>query len=142
MNIIFLVVIICSLFLLLRPKRDWFIVEVRHCSDDKLCHHGFSIAGFNSTAANAHGLTIETHSSASVVLKHTDGGEITFRQTVFDNIHAATMFFETEKAALPSAPFRKIFLVRVVARLRRSAMTLPPQTIWQKQGAVLMLHQD
>jgi len=142
MNIITLIIALCLLFWLLRPKRDWYIVEVRHCSDHKLCQDAFSVAGFDNTAAMVSGLTIENRSSASVVLKHTDGGEIVFGQTVFDNIHAAVLFFDTQKTMLRTAPFRKIYLVRVVARLRRSVITLPPQTIWDKQGAILMSHQD
>ena len=142
MNIAILIIILCSLFVLLRPKRDWFIVEVRYCSDQKLCEDAFSVGGFDNTAAKAHGLTIENHSVASVVLKHTDGGEIVFGQTVFDNIHAAMLFFETSKTMVRTVRFRKIYLVRVVARLRRSVKTLPPQTIWDKQGAILMSHQD
>lgn len=144
-NITILIIVLCTLFVLLRPKRDWYIVENRLCSDQKLSQVAFGVGGcggFDDTSARAHGMTIKKLSAGAVALNHADGGEIVIGQTAFENIQAAILFFETEKLKIKTAPYRKIYLIRVVARSRSNILTLPPQVIWGKHGAILMSYQD
>lgn len=163
---VLLIVVIGMLWFLLRPKRDWFIVERRCCTDKQLCSTAFSftaeIFGFDKTTLSAHGLTIDNNSiniaykskslasaivatllgvRKSIRMVHKKGGQISIEQTIFDNVDAAIMHLERLKELLPYGDhYEELYLWRVVSRSRRKAVTLPPEhySDKDKDGKLLM----
>jgi hypothetical protein len=132
------------LWLLLRPQRDWYVVEWRFCSDEKLCSTAFpapATAGFDKGTCVAHGLGLSAHyrksDQAYAFLKHVNGGEIRIHQYVFENLDAARMRFDELRGPFGD-DFQKLYLWRIVARSRRKAVTLPPEKYSDKGGETLL----
>lgn len=138
---VLLIAVVGLLWLQLRRKRDWYVVESRSCSDESLCSTAFPAPahyGFSGTTLSAHGLSVETQLRTSVTLLHKDGGRIQIAQTVFDDHAAALQFFERTKELLPFGNvFQKVYLWRIVAASRRRALVVPPHEYTTKEGALL-----
>jgi hypothetical protein len=134
-----LVALILSLWWLLCPARDWYLVEWRSCSDEKLCSTSFpspASYGFSMSVSN---LVVSSTGKDSAMLTHKDGGTISINQVVFQSIDAATQYFERIKALLEfNNAYQKIYLWRTAARWRSKAFVLPPRNYKDVDGVVLM----
>lgn len=143
-----LIVLIVSLWLLLRPMREWYIVEWRACSEDSLCSTVFQApaAGFDKLGLRAHNFVVHSSTANVAVLRHETGAEVIIEQKVFENLEAAKLHFESLKNLLPVGAdlpqFRKLYLWRVLARSRHRAITLPPKDYSSKEGQVLLQHPE
>ena len=125
-----LVVLPVALWFLLRPKRDWYVVELRTCFDEKLCTEAFSSPpnfGFDKDHLAAYHLTIGSKGPKGASIWHKDGGRINISQTAFDELGAASLYFEEMKKLFPHMEgFHKAYVWRIVARSRRKAIVIPP----------------
>lgn len=143
-----LIALIGSLWVLLRPAKDWYVVEWRACTDDSLCSTAFpapATFGFSKSSLIAHKLSIHITTGNSSVLRQEAGGQISIAQTAFENLDAARLHFESLKRLLPfrdDFPFQKLYLWRIVARSRAKALTLPPEQYSSKDGQVLSQHPE
>ena len=146
MTEILLALIALLLWLLLRPKRDWYVVEWRFCSDETLCSTAFSAPatpGFYKDLCAANNLIVASRSNDFARLRHVNGGEIRIHQTVYSNLNAAHMHFDKLRALGPfGEDSQKLYLWRIVARSRRKAITLPPEKYSDKDGQTLLEFPD
>lgn len=123
-----LLIIATSLWFLLRPKRDWYVIEWRTRSDERHTLRPPPYSGFSKFELVAHKFRIESLSKSFASLLHQEGTRITIKQAVFEDLLAAQHHFERTKALFPySDTYQKLYLLRVVARSRRRAHVLPPR---------------
>ena len=136
-----ILVLMVVLWFLLRPKRDWYVVELRTCFDEKLCSTAFSSPpnfGFDKNLLSAYQLAIGSKGPKGASIWHKDGGQINISQTVFDELAAALQYFEKMKRLFPHMEgFHKAYVWRIVARSRRKATVLPPDKYIAREGEVL-----
>lgn len=134
-----LLVQMALLWLLLRPKRDWYVVDhqIRYGKTSPSSPDG----DFSKLHLSAHGLTIEKAFGSNAALSHKDGGKIVISQEVFSDLAAARQDFEYIKKLFPYGNeedgSHKVYLRRIVARSREKAITLPPEQYYRKDGVVL-----
>lgn len=139
----FLCLLVLVSLLLQRPERDWYVVEWRACSDSILCSEAFPAPasfGFDKLKLSAHGLRIEEKTRNFVRLrKDKNRALITLNQTVFEELGAAQLYFDSIKELIPFGEnYQKLYVWRIVSRSRRAAHTMPPKTYGKKQGEVLV----
>jgi len=141
MNETLLLALLISLWILLRSKRDWYVVELRTCFDEKLCTDTFSSPpnyGFDKLYLSAYHLVIDRKSLNGASLLHKDGGRVNITQTVFTELTAASLHFENMKKLFPYMEgFHKVYLWRIVSRSRRKAIVLPPDKYIACEGEAL-----
>jgi hypothetical protein len=130
---------IIVLYFLLRPARDWYVVEHQ-------VGHGLSIpssldGAFSEAHLAAHHLAIQETSASQATLVDGQGGKILISQYVFENVDVAKQEFSSFKNLFPygdeGAHSHRVYLRRIVARSRGQAITLPPRTYGTKDGFIL-----
>ena len=133
-------------WVLLRPHRDWYLVEWRFCTEESLCSTAFPApptSGFDKATCAAHKLAVTARlnhrNGALAFLKSERGGEIRIHQFVFTDLDAARMMFDDLNKPF-GRDFQKVYLFRVVARSRKEAVTLPPEKYSAKDGQQLLAH--
>lgn len=135
--LLFQLVLLCFL---LRPKRDWYLVE-RQIFFGKEARAA-SCEEYTGPKLSEGGWTVEhttaIHATDGVTLSRTDGTRITIEQTVFNDLAAAHQNFEyLRELFADNEDCHRLFLRRVVARSRMGAITLPAQSFSKKDGIVL-----
>lgn len=136
-----LLALLFSLWVLLHPRRDWYVVEWRTCDDKSLDSVAFSSPdfGFGSLALSTYGLSIVMRTDCGLNLLHKGGGMIGIDQVVFADLDAAILHFEQRKPLHgPSGGSSKVFLWRNVARSRKKAFILPPNRYPARDFHLLM----
>lgn len=131
---------IVLLWLLLRPNRDWYLVErqiffgegARAASSEEYTASELSKSGWTIE----HTVTIQA--TDSVTLSRQDGTRIIIEQTVFNDLAAAHQCFEYLRELYADVEdCHRLYLRRVVARSRMGAITLPTQPFHKKDGVLL-----
>ena len=96
---------------------------------------------FSKLHLEAHNLTIESAHGDNATLTHKDGGKILIGQKVFIDLAAAKQYFEFIEKLFPYGNeedgIHTVYLRRIVARSRKKAVTLPPETYNRKDGVIL-----
>ncbi len=135
---VLLLVQMVLLWFLLRPKRDWYVVDIHRIYGNKLasCEEGF---GKHYLAA--HNLTIQIERLRSTYMVDKDGGSISIDQKEFSELDAAKLYFDgiTKTFAYGDAEEGRttVYLRRIVARFRKKAVVLPPDTYSRLDHEVL-----
>lgn len=127
-----LIVIAVMLWFVINPKKDWYIVEVRSC-DSEWCNEVLIGINFITDVANKERMykdkIWEECNKDNWLLKESSGSVMVFvrgdvsivvRQTVFDNITAANINFESEKQHAPYGYAKyKIYMWQTTSRFKR-----------------------
>lgn len=147
MNLAILIIALSIIGLILKPKRDWFVVEIRSCFDDKLIHWAFhpetALLGFDREDLKSVGVKIhvDKDSKPDFVIRRNDESSIVVQQVIFDDANAALIFFErisiNNQKLYAETNNIKIYLRRIVARFRSGAATIPPKKYIDKDGELL-----
>lgn len=129
-----LLVLIVLLWLILRKKKDWYVVEWRFCSDKELASSFLCVPRRTITKSS-----MEAHKLARIMCSHhgvrfqdEKGDELQVERTVFESLDAALLSFERSKTRLgymADMPFQKLYLQRVVEPSRAKALDLPPSKL-------------
>jgi len=128
-----LLVIAVLVWVLLKRKRDWYVVEWRFCSDGKLAS---SLLSAPRHAVDK--LTIEVYELTPIMQRvsgvrygNKSGGELQIEQMVFEDLDAARLHFRYLKSLLGTnreMRYQKLYLYRVVAPSRAKALSISPKT--------------
>lgn len=139
----FIVALIIALWVLMRPTRDWYVVEWRHCNKHDLCV--ITHDTYLKFHCDVHHLTAQRSGSSTCIADKEDG-RLVIEQEPFADLDAAILYFERFKDMLERSEeggygdeFQQLILRRVVARDRRKAIT-PPKEV--QMGKTLMLFPD
>ncbi len=127
---ILLAAILVSLWVI-RPKRDYYVVEWRMCNAAPLNGIAFDDEpeALGKDRLKAHGLSVDKAGRTNgVLLNHRDGGQIFLSQDVFEELDAAQMLFDWVVSRFPrhSSFYSVAYLRRIRASSPKQGMMLPP----------------
>ena len=135
MTQILLLVFVILLWSIVKPKREWFVVETRICTDDKL---GIQVFCGNFCDKVATTNTMSKSSSATLFKKeftykgngefiHQNGHTVYVNEMAFRDSAAAILYFDRVKVNLPTFyASQKSYLWRIETRHKSFASVLLP----------------
>lgn len=129
-----LTIVVVSLWLLLRPAVDWYVVESRECYDELLCDYAFGneVVDLGKTSLRSHGCIIEVDYGSSVMVRRKNGGHFNISNYEFEELSAAVIYAENLHGLFASVPsvtggkeYRQFIVWQVVSRSRKRAARVP-----------------